>query len=348
MGCKDFFYDLSMIILTILVILLIGYLVEYFQKPKIEDVSLNDKKKIKNTGKNLVKTTDLNSQGIGGMQHHFDLIHKKVLAIRQLDKKIADNLGVRPVKGIILYGPPGTGKTLMAVTISKMLNCEEPVIVSGPSVLNSYIGETEKNVRNLFKNAISDEKYGFNNLHVIILDEFDSIGGRRSEKGDTYGVRANIVNTFLSMMDGPIALNNILLIGITNRLETIDEALLRPGRFELQLEIGLPTKEQRLEILKVKTKKLSENDYLDPYISLEELADKTEGYSGADIEGLINAVVSELICEKINKNVKNCYVTTEDFTQHIVPKNISVTKKKEDIDKSLLNFLTDSSFLQMS
>ena len=136
----------------------------------------------------------------------------------------------------------------MARQIGKMLNAREPKIVNGPQILDKYVGESEANVRRLFADAEEEEKrLGPNSgLHIIIFDEIDAICRKRGSTNSGTGVNESVVNQLLSKIDGVESLNNILIIGMTNRLDMIDEALLRPGRFEIHLEIGLPDEKGRL------------------------------------------------------------------------------------------------------
>ena len=132
-----------------------------------------------------------------------------------------------------------------------MLNGKEPKIVNGPEMLSKYVGASEENIRNLFKDAEAEYKLKGedSDLHVIIFDELDSVFKQRgSGKSDGTGVGDNVVNQLLSKMDGVDQLNNILVIGMTNRLDLIDTALLRPGRFEIQIEISLPDEKGRKDI----------------------------------------------------------------------------------------------------
>merc|ERR1711924_260899 len=138
---------------------------------------------------------------------------------------------------MLLYGPPGTGKTLIARQLAKFLKAAEPKIVNGPEVLNKYVGASEENIRKLFEDAEKEQKQMGENsqLHIIIFDEIDAICKQRGSSKDSTGVADTIVNQLLTKIDGVDALNNILLIGMTNRLDMIDEALLRPGRLEVQI-----------------------------------------------------------------------------------------------------------------
>lgn len=236
--------------------------------------------------------------GIGGLDKQFEMIFRRAFSSRLIPAPILKNLGINHIRGLMLYGPAGTGKTLIARQIGKILNCESPKVVNGPSLLSSYLGESEKNVRALFADAI-DDKAG-KKLHLIILDEFDSLGRKRGTTGGDSGVADKIVNQFLSMIDGPNSLNNILLIGMTNRLDMLDEALLRPGRFEVQIEIGLPDEKGRLDILKIHTNKMNQTGYLSKCVNLEEIAEITTNFTGAELESVVKNAVSYSIAKELD------------------------------------------------
>jgi len=197
------------------------------------------------------------NMGIGGLDREFSDIFRRAFASRIFPPSVISKLGVRHVKGILLYGPPGTGKTLMARQIGKMLNGKEPKVVNGPEILNKYVGQSEENIRNLFKDAEIEykEKGEGSSLHIIIFDEIDAICKQRGSRNDGTGVADTVVNQLLAKIDGVEALNNILVIGMTNRKDLIDEALLRPGRLEVHMEINLPDERGRLQIIKIHTKK---------------------------------------------------------------------------------------------
>ncbi len=234
--------------------------------------------------------------GIGGLDKQFEVIFRRAFSSRLIPDKVLKNLGVNHVRGIILYGVAGCGKTLIARQIGKILNCEEPKIVSGPSLLSSYQGQSEKNVRDLFDDAFND-KNG-KKLHLIILDEFDALSRKRGTVHDS-GLSDRLVNQFLSMIDGPESLNNILLIAMTNRIELIDEALLRPGRFEIQIEIGLPDVKGRLDILNIHTNKMAKAGYLNG-VNLHEIAEMTNNFTGAELESVVKNAVSYCISKEID------------------------------------------------
>lgn len=232
--------------------------------------------------------------GIGGLDNEFTSIFRRAFASRIFPPALVEKLGIQHVKGMLLYGPPGTGKTLIARQIGKMLNAKEPKIVNGPEILSKYVGSSEENIRNLFKDAEAEykQKGDASSLHIIIFDELDSIFKQRGSRGDGTGVADNVVNQLLAKMDGVDQLNNILVIGMTNRRDLIDEALLRPGRFEVQVEIYLPDEEGRHQILGIKTKKMRDNGALASDVDLHKLAKLTKNFSGAELEGLVKSATS--------------------------------------------------------
>ena len=197
-------------------------------------------------------------------------------------------------QGILLHGPPGTGKTLMARQIGKMLNATDPKIVNGPEILDKYVGESEANIRKLFAEAEADEaRLGPNSpLHIIIFDEIDAICKKRGSVAGNTGVNDTVVNQLLSKIDGVDQLNNILVIGMTNRPDMIDDALTRPGRLEVQIEIGLPKEAGRIQILNIHTRTMVSHKKMASDVDLVELAGLTKNFSGAEIEGLVRAAQS--------------------------------------------------------
>lgn len=267
---------------------------------------------------------DFATMGVGGLSEQFNKIFRRAFASRLLPPQFAQSIGAEHVRGILLYGPPGTGKTLIARQIGNMLLAREPKIVNGPEVLNKYVGESEANIRNLFKEAEEEQaKAGLNSgLHMIIFDEIDAICKARGTSASSAGVGDNVVNQLLSKIDGVNSLHNVLLVGMTNRRDLIDEALLRPGRLEVQIEIGLPNEEGRLEIFRIHTKKMQETGVLEPSVRLEELAAVTKNYTGAEIAGLIKAARSLAVNRVVKADskveldkemLKSIKITREDF-----------------------------------
>ncbi|KNC76406.1 hypothetical protein SARC_11091, partial [Sphaeroforma arctica JP610] len=262
--------------------------------------------------------------GIGGLDSEFTDIFRRAFASRVFPPDLVKKLGIMHVKGILLYGPPGTGKTLMARQIGKMLNAVEPKIVNGPEILDKYVGQSEQNIRNLFMDAEAEQaaKGDFSQLHIIIFDEFDAICKQRGNSASSSGVGDTVVNQLLSKIDGVDQLNNILLIGMTNRRDLIDEALLRPGRLEVQMEINLPDEHGRFQILQIHTANMKANDMMDTTVDLAELAAMSKNYSGAEIAGLVKSASSFAFNRHIDPNnlgkideaaLKNLKITMDDF-----------------------------------
>ena len=244
--------------------------------------------------------------GIGGLDNEFNTIFRRAFQSRLLQPEVIEQLGCKHVKGILLFGPPGTGKTLIARQIGKMLNAREPKIVNGPQILDKYVGESEANIRRLFADAEEEQRTaGVNSgLHIIIFDEIDAICKARGSVSGASGVHDTVVNQLLSKIDGLDQLNNILVIGMTNRKDMIDEALLRPGRFEVQMEIGLPNDAGRVQILNIHTANLRKNNKLALDVNIEELASLTKNFSGAELEGLVRAAGSSALNRHITVSNK--------------------------------------------
>uniref|UniRef100_A0A8R1E4Q8 Vesicle-fusing ATPase n=2 Tax=Caenorhabditis japonica TaxID=281687 RepID=A0A8R1E4Q8_CAEJA len=237
---------------------------------------------------------DFQKMGIGGLDREFSHIFRRAFASRVFPPEFIEQLGMKHVRGMLLYGPPGTGKTLMARQIGKMLNAREPKIVNGPQILDKYVGESESNVRKLFADAEEEwRRCGANSgLHIIIFDEIDAICKQRGSMAGSSSVHDTVVNQLLSKMDGVEQLNNILVIGMTNRRDMIDEALLRPGRLEVQMEVSLPDEFGRLQILRIHTARMKEYNKMDATVDLEDLSKRTKNFSGAELEGLVRAAQS--------------------------------------------------------
>ncbi len=235
---------------------------------------------------------------IGGLSTELKEIIRRILLTRKLDSNMLDTIGLKHVRGLLLHGPPGTGKTLIAREIAKALGARPPKIVNGPEILDKFIGEAEKNIRDLFNDAENEYKlFGMRSqLHVIIFDEIDSLAKKRGNLfGDGSGTRDSVCNQLLAKLDGISELNNILVIGLTNRIDLIDDALLRPGRLEVHIQIDAPNKQGRKEILYINFKPMVRNGLILPqdaekFINI--VARKTRGYTGAELNGLIRSAMS--------------------------------------------------------
>jgi transitional endoplasmic reticulum ATPase len=228
-------------------------------------------------------------------------------------------LGVEAPKGVLLHGPPGTGKTLLAKAVANETNANFYTI-GGPEIMSKYHGESEERLRNVFQQA---EK---NAPSIIFIDEIDSIAPKREEV--TGEVERRIVAQLLSLMDGMSSRGKVVVIGATNRINAIDPALRRPGRFDREIEIGVPDRNGRLEILQIHTRGMP----LDKDVNLEKLADISHGFVGADLQALakeaamraLRKVLPEIDLSSENipaDTLKKIIVTMQDF--------VDVTKEME-------------------
>uniref|UniRef100_A0A672NUW8 Vesicle-fusing ATPase n=1 Tax=Sinocyclocheilus grahami TaxID=75366 RepID=A0A672NUW8_SINGR len=266
-----------------------------FEKSESSSLNLIGKAKTRGSRQSIINPDwNFERMGIGGLDKEFSDIFRRAFASRVFPPDIVEQMGCKHVKGILLFGPPGCGKTLMARQIGKMLNAREPKVVNGPEILNKYVGESEANIRKLFADAEEEQKrLGANSgLHIIIFDEIDAICKQRGSMAGSTGVHDTVVNQLLSKIDGVDQLNNILVIGMTNRPDLIDDALLRPGRLEVKMEIGLPDETGRVQILNIHTAKMSQANMLAKDVDIKELAVETKNYSGAELEGLVRAAQS--------------------------------------------------------
>jgi transitional endoplasmic reticulum ATPase len=237
-----------------------------------------------------------------------------------------------PPKGILLYGPPGTGKTLMAKAAANESEANF-ISIKGPELLSKWVGESEKGVREIFRKARQAAPC------IIFFDELDAIApARGGDHGDSH-VTERVISQFLTEMDGLEILTNVVVIGATNRPDIIDPALLRPGRFDRILYVSPPDRDSRLQIIKIHTKKkpLAED------VNIERLADKTDGYTGADIASLSSAAVMLALREHVDryplpeeaeKNTQELKISMKHFEEAMV-KIRPLSKQELDMYKNV-------------
>src|SRR6056297_281288 len=218
------------------------------------------------------ESPDVTYEDIGGLDDELEQV-REMIELPMRHPELFQQLGIEPPKGVLLHGPPGTGKTLMAKAVANEIDAYFTNI-SGPEIMSKYYGESEEQLREVFEEAEE------NAPAIVFIDEIDSIAPKRGEtSGD---VERRVVAQLLSLMDGLESRNEVVVIGATNRVDAIDPALRRGGRFDREIEIGVPDKEGRKEILQVHTRGMPLTDDID----LEEYAENTHGFVGADLESL--------------------------------------------------------------
>jgi transitional endoplasmic reticulum ATPase len=211
-------------------------------------------------------------EDIGGLDDELDQV-REMIELPMRHPELFKQLGIEPPKGVLLHGPPGTGKTLMAKAVANEIDAHFQTI-SGPEIMSKYYGESEEQLREVFEEAEE------NAPAIVFIDELDSIAASRGEaSGD---VERRVVAQLLSLMDGLEERGQVTVIAATNRVDAIDPALRRGGRFDREIEIGVPDKDGRMEIMQVHTRGMPMSDSID----LEEYAENTHGFVGADLESL--------------------------------------------------------------
>ena len=259
----------------------------------------------------MVKIGEVHYEDIGGLKNEIEKIREMVeLPIRY--PELFERLGIEPPRGVLLFGSPGTGKTLLAKAVANESDAHF-IYISGPELVSKFVGESEERLREMFNEA--KEK----SPTIIFMDEIDAIAPKREEA--TNEVERRMVSQLLTLMDGMGSRGHVIVVGATNRPNAIDPALRRPGRFDREVEIGVPDRNARKEILQIHTRNMP----LATDVKIEELADMTHGYTGADIAALAReAAMAELrhILPKIfskktvpNELLMSLNVTMADFRE---------------------------------
>jgi transitional endoplasmic reticulum ATPase len=270
------------------------------------------------------KVPDVTYDDVGGLQQEIFKVREMIeLPLRH--PEIFDRLGIDPPRGILLHGAPGTGKTLLAKAVANESGSNF-VAINGPEVMSKYVGEAEKKIRDIFKEAEE------NAPTIIFIDEIDAIAPKRGEV--TGEVERRVVAQILALMDGLKERGKVIVIGATNRPDALDQALRRPGRFDREIELRVPDRGGRYEILQIHTRGMPLEDDVD----MEELADTTHGFVGADLaalsrESAMNAlrrILPELDLEEqtIPQEVlEKLFVSNNDFMEAL--KSISPSALRE-------------------
>ena len=236
------------------------------------EISERPAEQLSETAAEETGTPTVTYEDIGGLDDELEQV-REMIELPMRHPELFQQLGIEPPKGVLLHGPPGTGKTLMAKAVANEIDAHFTDI-SGPEIMSKYYGESEEQLREVFEEAAE------NAPAVVFIDEIDSIAPSRGEtSGD---VERRVVAQLLSLMDGLEERNEVVVIGATNRVDALDPALRRGGRFDREIEVGVPDKEGRTEILQVHTRGMP----LAEDIDIEQYAENTHGFVGADIEQL--------------------------------------------------------------
>jgi len=267
--------------------------------------------------------SDIHYEDIGGLGRELQLVREMIeLPLRH--PEIFERLGIQPPKGVLLYGPPGTGKTLIAKAVANEVDAHF-ITLSGPEIMSKYYGESEKGLREKFEEAEQ------NAPAIIFIDEIDAIAPKRAEvQGE---VERRVVAQLLALMDGLKGRGQVIVIAATNLPDAIDPALRRGGRFDREIEIGIPDKKGRLEIFQVHSRGVPLADD----VNIEEFANSTHGFVGADIALLVKEAAMHALRKvipqiKLDEDIPNevldqLRVTNEDFAE--ARKNVEPSAMRE-------------------
>ena len=253
-------------------------------------------------------------EDIGGLQNEIQRV-REMVELPMKHPQIFRKLGIEPPQGVLLHGPPGTGKTLLAKAVANETSASF-FSIAGPEIISKYYGESEQQLREIFEDA-SEESPA-----IIFIDELDSIAPKR--EAVTGEVERRVVAQLLTMMDGLESRGQVIVIAATNRVDSVDPALRRPGRFDREIEIGVPDETGRKEILQVHTRGMPLSDD----VNLGELAAETHGFVGADIESLTK--------ESAMKSLRR-YLPEIDLDEEEVPPSLidRMIIKREDFEGAL-------------
>jgi len=271
-----------------------------------------------------VQVPDVSWDDVGGL----DKLKEELLEAVEWPmkyKEAFDYVDVESPKGILLHGPPGTGKTLIAKALAQMTESNF-ISIKGPELLSKWVGESEKGVREIFRKARQAAPC------IIFLDEVDALVPRRGSGDSGSHVTENVVSQILTEIDGLEELHNVLIIGATNRLDIVDEALLRPGRFDRIIEVPNPDAKGRQHIFEIHTKKKP----LASDVNIAKLVEQTDGFSGAEIAAVANRAAITALKRYVSgtsQNVKDIKITQEDLFDSI--DKVKPQKKEIPITKSI-------------
>ena len=245
-------------------------------------------------------TTGATYEDIGGLDEELDLV-REMIELPLSEPELFTRLGIDPPKGVLLYGPPGTGKTLIARAVANEVDAYFDTI-SGPEIVSKYKGQSEERLREAFDRASE------NAPAILFIDEIDSIAGARDDDAD---MENRVVAQLLTLLDGLENREEVVVIGATNRVDAIDPAIRRGGRFDREIEIGVPDEQGRREIIDVHTRDMP----LAEDVDLDDLAARTHGFVGADIDSLTREAGMAALRRRDETTAEETTITTADFEE---------------------------------
>jgi len=279
----------------------------------------------------LVETPDVTWNDVGGLE---DVKAKLKEAVEWPLKtpEAFKRMGIRPPRGILLYGPPGTGKTLLAKAVAKESEANF-ILVNGPSLLSKWVGESEKAVREIFRKARQTAPT------ILFFDEIDALAPRRSSGSENH-VSERLVNQMLTEMDGLESLNDVVVVAATNRPDMVDPALLRQGRFDRIILTPTPNEKARKHIFEIYLQKMQ----LAKDVDVKVLAERTEGYVGADIEG----VCREAAMAALREDIKAKEVNMAHFEKALESVKASVDSEVDEAYQQLSTYFSSARAKQIT
>ena len=253
-------------------------------------------------------------EDIGGLQSEIQRV-REMVELPMKHPQIFSKLGIEPPQGVLLHGPPGTGKTLLAKAVANETSASF-FSIAGPEIISKYYGESEQQLREIFEDAKEESP------SISFIDELDSLAPKREDV--TGEVERRVVAQLLTMMDGLETRGQVIVIAATNRVDSVDPALRRPGRFDREIEIGVPDEVGRKEVLQIHTRGMPLSDD----VSLDHLADETHGFVGADIESL----TKEAAMKALRRYLPEIDLDEEDIPPSLIDRMIV---KREDFRGAL-------------
>ena len=264
---------------------------------------------------------DVSYEDIGGLKDEVKKV-REMIEIPLKRPELFEKLGIAPPKGVLMHGPPGTGKTLLAKAVASESDAHF-ILINGPEIMSKYVGGSEENLREYFEEAEE------NSPSIIFIDELDAIAPKREETNGE--VERRTVAQLLTLMDGLKSRGQVVVIGATNRPDSLDPALRRPGRFDREIEIGVPDAEERKEVLEIHTRNMPLADDVD----LEKIANTTHGFVGADLESLCKEAAMRVV-RRILPEIQNDEEIPKEVMEKIVVTENDFKNAQKEIQPSAL------------